>query len=172
MTDSNKPTTTAVRIPRNEIRQALVEGFHSGKLPALPETMARVFSRVDDRSRAALLRTLLLAVGPLGLGVLAAGRFAKYMFRERWSEVSLPVDELRQVTAGQVAEIARYVEQSDPSAVYQLSSWLASDTGALVALGAGTFSLLLQFIAERRRSPAVAPTSRVGRTSDQDWLDD
>ena len=178
MKDSNHPATT-LRIPRAEIRQALVDGFHTGRLPALPETLAQVFSRIDDGSRAALLRTLLLSVGPLGLGVLAAGRFAKYMFRERWGEVPLSVDELRQVTAPQVAEIARYVQQSDPTMVNQLSSWLASDSAALVALGAGTLALLLRFIAERRRSTvagtgsAVAGTaSPAGLASDRDWLDD
>jgi hypothetical protein len=179
MTDSKHPRTTTLRIPRAEVRQALVEGFHTGRLPALPETVAQVFSRVDDRSRAALLRTLLLSVGPLGLGVLAAGRFAKHMFRERWGEVPLSLDELSQVSAGQVAEIARYVEQRDPSIVNQLSSWLASDSGALVALGAGTFALLLQFIIERRRSPCADTASAANgsacadaRASDRDWLDD
>ena len=55
------------------------------------EVLVRLYSRIGAEQRARLLAHLLTSVGPLALAVLAAGRFAKYMFRERWAEVSVPV---------------------------------------------------------------------------------
>lgn len=145
-----------VRVDAAEMSEALVHGFRSGSLPPVPEATATVYSRVDARQRAALLSFLLRFVSPLALGVLAAGQFAKYMFRDRWSEVSVPMEDIRQVAPSQVAEIARYVEQSNPEAVRQLSAWLSTHPGALFALGAGAVAVLLQYVAQRRAARTAA----------------
>jgi len=116
------------------------------------EALVRLYSRIGAEQRARLLAHLLTSVGPLALAVLAAGRFAKYMFRERWTELSVPVEEAAKLTESQFAEIARYVEQSDPTLLEHLVSLMVTDGGSLVVLGAGTMALLVRFIRERQGS--------------------
>ena len=116
------------------------------------EALVRLYSRIGAEQRARLLAHLLTSVGPLALAVLAAGRFAKYMFREHWTELSVPVDEAAKLTESQFAEIARYVEQADPALIENAVSMLATDGGSAMALGAGAFALLIRFIRERRRT--------------------
>lgn len=177
MDDSRKAPVTQLRIRVMEMREALVENFRAGRLPPLPEAMATVYERAGESQRAALLSTLLTSVGPLALAVLAAGRFAKYMSRERWADVAVPLEEARSVTGSQVTELARYAEQSNPDVVSQVSAWLAIHPGVLVALGAGALTVLLTYIAERRRTGATAvatatPAGPASALADPDWLDD
>lgn len=177
---SRAPAAQRVRVGAAEMREALVDGFRSGRLPSVADATATVFSRADARHRAALLSFLLRFVSPLALGVLAAGQFAKYMFRDSWKDGSIPLEDIRQVAPGQVAEIARYVEQSNPEVVRLLSGWLSTHPGALFALGAGAIAVLLQFVAGRRaaasastranHAPGLAPPS-AGRDA-RDPLDD
>jgi len=173
---------TRVTVGANEMSEALVDGFRTGRLPSPAETAATVFARIDAAQRAALLSVLLKFVSPLALGVLAAGSFAKYMFRERWTDVAVPLEDIRKVSPGQVAELARYVEQSNPEFVRLLSGWLSSHPGALLTLGAGAIAVLLQFVAQRRAQPARGAAARGGTApapvaaraakDDPDWLDD
>jgi len=177
MEDPRKTRITQLRIRVMEMREALVENFRAGRLPPLPEAMATVYERAGESQRAALLSTLLRSVGPLALAVLAAGQFAKYMSRERWADVSVPLEEVRSVTGGQVTEIARYAEQSNPDVVSQVSAWLAVHPGMLAALGAGALTVLLTYIMERRRTDTTglappAPASEASTHADRDWLDD
>lgn len=143
--------STTLSIPRDEVRDALVEGFRSGRLPSVPDTLATVFGRAPESVRANLLGVLLKSASPLALSVLAAGRFATYMFRDRWADLPISPEEASQVTVSQIVEIARYAEQADPTLIARLSSVLAADNASLLALGAGVVALLVQFILERRR---------------------
>lgn len=177
---SNAPAVQRVRVCAAEMREALVDGFKSGRLPSVADTTATVFSRADARHRAALLSFLLKFVSPLALGVLAAGQFAKYMFRDSWKDGSIPLEDIRQVAPGQVAEIARYVEQSNPEVVRLLSGWLSTHPGALFALGAGAIAVLMQFVVRHRAaggastpaSPAPVLAAPSAGRDERDPMDD
>ena len=152
MIDPATDGATELRVSRDEIRAALADGFRAGWLPPVREVLVRLYSTTGQEQRARLVGYLLKSVGPLALAVLAAGQFGKYMFRERWSEVTVPLEEASRLSESQFAEIARYVEQADPALIENAVSMLATDGGSAMALGAGAFALLIRFIRERRRT--------------------
>ena len=94
--------------------------------------------------RARMLRRLLLPVGPLALTVIAGGAFAKYVEHARWARLPVSLDDAARVTAAQVFELVRYVEQSNPAALQQVMAVIARDTTTMAALGASVAALALE----------------------------
>jgi hypothetical protein len=121
----------------------------SGALPAkapasLPALMASIFARTRLALRARMLRRLLLPVGPLALTVIAGGAFAKYVEYARWSRLPVSLDDAARVTARQIFELVRYVEQSNPLALQQVMVLVSRDATTVAALGASVAAYVLQ----------------------------
>ncbi len=98
-----------------------------------------------------LLNGLLRPVGPLALVAIAAGAFASLLPATRWHGASATLDDALRLSAGQVLELARYVEQKSPESLLQLPALLADSR-----LGVSTISgalLLLALQAWRRQAP-------------------
>jgi hypothetical protein len=123
--------------------------------PSLAAIIAASFERLNLRMRARMLGRLLASVGPLALTVVGGGAFAKYVAHARWQEIPISIDDAARATSGQIYEIVRYVEQSDPQLYSQLLNVLARDTATITALGASIAALTLNRLnarAERGRS--------------------
>jgi hypothetical protein len=114
---------------------------HAASLAAI---VASAYTRTHVALRARVLRRLLLPVGPLALAVIAGGAFAKYVGQARWVRLSVSLEDAANVTARQVVELARYVEQSNPAALQQALAVLARDTTTMAALGASLAALVLE----------------------------
>jgi hypothetical protein len=118
--------------------------------PELAPLVADVFAKAPPPQRVRLLNGLLRPVGPLALVAIAAGAFASLLPVTRWRGASVTLDDAMRFSAGQVLELARYVEQKSPESLAQLPEllgdsplWATSLSGAL---------LLLALRAWRRRS--------------------
>jgi hypothetical protein len=83
------------------------------------EAISRAFTRLEVSQRIRVLRRLLVPVGPLALAVLADGVFTEYMEQARSPRIRLAPEDAARVTPAQVLELARYAEQSRPSALQQ-----------------------------------------------------
>jgi hypothetical protein len=106
------------------------------KVPAsLPALVASVFTRTHVALRARMLRRLLIPVGPLALTVIAGGAFAKYVEHARWSRLAVSLEDAARVTPGQVFDLVRYVEQSDPLVLQQVMVVVSRDATTMAALG-------------------------------------
>jgi hypothetical protein len=116
--------------------------------PPTPAIIAHVFDRLGLRQRARMLGHLLAPVGPLALAVVSGGAFAKYVARARWPEIPVSVEDAARATSGQVYELVRYVQQSNPALVSQVMDALAADPTMIAALGASIAALAI-----RQRSP-------------------
>jgi len=134
--------------------------------PASPAVIvARAFTRIRLVHRARVLRRLLMPIGPMALTVVAGGVFAKYVEQARWSRFSVTLDDAASVTASQVQEIARYVEQSNPQALQQVLMLFARDATMMSAVGASIAALMLRHMDKHRRArsvPAYAVTATPG----------
>ena len=86
----------------------------------------------------------------MALVVLGGGVFAKYAAQARWSRMSVSLDDAARVTAGQVYELVRYVEQSNPVALQHVLAALARDGTTMAALGASVAALVMQHLAARQ----------------------
>jgi len=119
----------------------------------LPAIVAGAFERLNLRARARMLGRLLASVGPLALAVVGGGAFAKYVTHARLPEIPVSFEDAALATSGQIAEIVRYVQQSNPQMFSQLLQLLARDTTTIAALGASIAAITLNSLAVRARRP-------------------
>lgn len=136
-----------VRNPRSTIAAAIAAPVRPKGTPgteSLAQVIAKAFTRTNLRLRARMLRRLLMPVGPLALAVIAGGAFAKYVGQARWSRLTVSLEDAANITANQVVELARYVEQSDPAALTQALAVLSRDATTMAALGTGVAAIVFQ----------------------------
>ena len=126
-----------------------------------PDAAPSLISVVADPCRprtcncARLLQRLTLFRQATSVTVLAGGAFAKYVeFARHYRSIS--AEDAGRVTSGQVAEIARYLEQSDPIVLEQVVVALSHDPTAMAALGASVAAIAVKVASARlRRAPSV-----------------
>lgn len=125
--------------------------------PSLPAIVAGAFERLNIRLRARMLGRLLPSVGPLAMAAIAGGAFAKYIAHARWPEIPVSFEDGARATSGQVYELVRYVQQSNPQFVNQMMDLLTRDTTTIAALGASVTALAITRLKDRhpsREAPA------------------
>lgn len=120
--------------------------------PSLASIVASGFSRAGPVLRARLLQQLLLPIGPLAMAVVAGGAFAKYVPFARRFVVPVSAEEAMSITGAQLAELARYLEQSEPAVLEQLLAVMSRDPAILPALGLSLAAVVASLIAKRRRA--------------------
>jgi len=118
--------------------------------PPVPAIVAGAFDRLNLRQRARMLGRLLASVGPLAMAVVGGGAFAKYVAQARWPEIPVSLEDAASATSGQVYELVRYVQQSNPQVLNQLLNLLARDTVTIAALGASVAALTISHLAKRK----------------------
>ena len=111
-------------------------------VPELAPLVADLFAEAAPPQRVRLLNGLLRPVGPLALVAIGAGAFAKLLPSTPWHGASASLDQAMHFSAGQVLELARYVEQKSPESLAQLPTLLADSP-----LWAGTLSGALLLLA-------------------------
>ncbi len=117
----------------------------------IPELVSRVYRQAPVPLRAKLLECLLRPVGPLALLAIAAGAFARFLYRLQRDAVPISLDDAARITSDHVLELARYVEQCSPDALLKLGSLIAGRP-----LGFATISgsaLLMALSIWKRRLP-------------------
>jgi hypothetical protein len=118
--------------------------------------VSRAYTRLRPAQRAGVLHRLLLPVGPMALAVLGGGAFAKYAAQARWSQMSPALEDAARVSSGQVYELTRYLEQSDPLVLQQVLVDLARDPTTMLALGASLAAIVIRHVAGRKARGAPA----------------
>ena len=119
-----------------------------GRLSRIPEMVAEVYGAATSPLRARLLECLLQPIGPLGLVAIGAGAFGAFLHRLGDKRLTVSLDEASRITAEQILELARYVEQCSPDTFQQVASVLADSPVAMAGLG--SYALLMAVQAWRR----------------------
>jgi len=132
------------------LQSTLHESRPAHTAPELAPLVADLFAKAAPPQRVRLLNGLLRPVGPLALVAVAAGAFANLLPTTRWRIASASLDDATRLTAGQVLELARYVEQKSPEAFMQLPELLADSPLWVGSLGGAL--LLLALRAWQRRA--------------------
>jgi len=86
---------------------------------AVPELIADAYRRSAAPLRKKLLERLLRPVGSLALATIASGAFSAFVLRR------VTLDDVTRISAEQLAELARFVDQCSPDALQQILSMLA-----------------------------------------------
>ncbi len=124
-----------------EAERSLALRLRARRVARVARLLARTYRQAAPDQRVRLLSLLLRPVGPLALAGIAAGAFAWLLPAQPWKGVSLSVAEVERFSAGQVFELARYVEQKSPELLLQLPQlltdprlWFGSATAAMLWL--------------------------------------
>jgi hypothetical protein len=104
---------------------ALAGNITAKEKPSLSAIMGRTLGRFDIALRARLLGRLLGSVGPLALKVVGGGVFAKYVRHARRPEIPVSFEDAARTTSGQISDVVRYVEQSNPKLINKLLTALS-----------------------------------------------
>lgn len=112
--------------------------------PELAPLVADLFAEASPPLRVRLLNGLLRPVGPLALVAIAAGAFASLLPATRWRGASATLDDALRLSAGQVLELARYVEQKSPESLLQLPALLADSRLGMSTISGALLLLALQ----------------------------
>jgi hypothetical protein len=80
----------------------------------LPELIADAYRRAAAPVRKRLLERLLHPVGSLALAAVASGAFGTFLLRR------VTLEDVGRITAEQLAELARFVDQCNPDALRQV----------------------------------------------------
>jgi hypothetical protein len=154
LSQNRKPPESAAPSPLPASPTDLLSASEPQTLPAV---LANAFTRLRLGQRVRVLRRLLLPVGPMALAVLGGGAFAKYAAQARWPRISISFDDAARVTSGQIYELVRYVQQSNPVVLQQLLAVLARDATAMAAIGASVAAIVLKRQADRKTEQRPGP---------------
>jgi hypothetical protein len=124
--------------PPDAVAGGLSQAFRSDQTPPFPEMLANLFSHSDPNQRAGILNRLLGALGPEAAAAIPglAGQ-------------NVTLDQTRQVTPGQVQQMAADAEKRNPSIVDQASSFYSQHPQVVKALGGLALTIALQHMMRR-----------------------
>jgi hypothetical protein len=137
-------------------------GPRRGPVAHIPKLIAAAYSEATGPLRVRLLECLLRPVGVLGLVAIAAGAFGELLRRGSYQRLEVSLDDAARVTADQMLELARYVEQCSPDTFQQVSSMLADTPLGIASVSGSVLLLALRAWHQRRtatgRSAIAAAT--------------
>jgi len=120
----------------------------------IPELIADVYANATAALRARLIECLLRPVGPLALVAIAAGTFGAFLHRRQRS-LAVSLDDAARISADQMLELARYVEQLSPDTFQQVGTLLMDNPIATASVSGSLLLLALRAWRRRGRQPAA-----------------
>jgi hypothetical protein len=129
------------------------QGRHQSRarqLSRIPELIAEVYRTATSPLRVKLLECLLQPIGPLGLVAIAAGAFGEFLHRRNCIQLAVSPEDATRVSADQMLELARYVQQCNPETFQRLAALLAESPVGIAGMGGSV--LLIALRAWRNRS--------------------
>lgn len=125
-------------------RSQLLHEPRARLLGRIPELIAEVYRTATSPLRVTLLECLLRPVGPLGLVAIAAGAFGEFLRRGNTTRLSVSPEDASHVSADQMLELARYVEQCNPETFTQIASLLTESPVGIAGLGGSLLLIAVQ----------------------------
>jgi len=112
--------------------------------PDIPELVSEIYGAAPAPLRTKLLEVLLRPVGPLALVAIGAGAFAHLLQRlTREAVPAISLEDAARISAAQVLELARYVEQASPEILLRIGTLIASNPVGLATVSSSALLLLL-----------------------------
>lgn len=125
------------------LRRGLAAVLRSGDAPPFSQIVSQLYDRAGIRSRISLLACMLRRVTPKAAAVIAAGAFLPCFTRTGWRETAVTVDDAIAATTSQVADLARYAEQSDPGVIDQICQLLVQDPSLLAVVASIVLAVVM-----------------------------
>ena len=127
----------------------------TGTQPQASRLVARLFAAANVPLRARLLGCLMRPLGPLAVAGVAAGAFAGFLNRHETAGAAIDLEAAARVSAGQVFELAHFVEQVEPQALQQFAGMVSSSPLALATFSASALALLYRALQASSSRPTL-----------------
>ncbi len=140
------PDTPVAQPPTDaddSLRRGLVAVLRSDEAPPFSQVVSQLYDRAGIRSRIGMLACMLRRVTPKAAAVIAAGAFLPCFTRTGWRETAVTADDALAATSSQVADLARYAEQSDPGVVEQVCQLLVQDPSLLAVVASIVLAVVM-----------------------------
>jgi hypothetical protein len=109
-----------------------------------PPLVSDLYREAPSQLRLKILNCLLRPVGPLALVAVAAGAFSSLLPVVRWQQLTVSLDDTLRIDAGQVLELARYVDQKSPEVFQQIGALLCDGPTVVSTLSSSLLLLALR----------------------------
>jgi hypothetical protein len=126
----------------------------------IPELVAQVYEAAPPVERAHLLERLLRPLGVLSLFGIAGGIFARVKLQGGWQNLQLRLEDIRAVSATDVAQLADHAQQVCVEAVDGLAHLLAASPALS---GSAAAALLATLLLQRERKRQGQELAVLGR---------
>jgi hypothetical protein len=104
--------------------------------------LARLYGSANHALKTRLVACLVRPLGPLALAGVAAGAFTALLSRSGAGGLSIAIDDAARFSQDQIAELARFVEQVQPDALWQAARLAAAHPSGVGAFSASVALLL------------------------------
>ena len=143
------------QVPADDLGRGIAESFRSDRTPDFGSMAASLFGGSNPQQRAGLLGQLIRAVGPSVLssvvngafGRMSQGRAASAQSQSAPTDVSS--DDVGQISANQVSEIATAAQKEDPSVLDRVGAFYAQHPEVVKVLGGAALAITLGQLANR-----------------------
>jgi len=122
----------------------------------------RLYVAADVPLRARLLASLMRPMGLLGIAGIAAGAFARTLWRRGAADTGIDMAGASRISGKQVRKLASFVEQVDPQALHDFATLIAGSPVALATFSASALMLLYRALPPPAH-PAMRTTKRKGQ---------
>ncbi len=110
----------------------------------LPELTASAYRNATSNLRMQILEHLLRPVGVLALVSLAAGAFGEFLRRGDYRRLVILPEDVARISAAQLLELARYVQQRSPETFQGIVQLLVDNRPSLVGIGGSRLLVALR----------------------------
>jgi hypothetical protein len=139
--------------PRDALSGGISEAFRSDQTPPFASMLTQLFGNSNGSQRAALLSTLVSAVGPSVLSSVLSrqggggGQLASLL----QSKSSFTPEEADQVPPEAVADLAQEAQNQDPSVIDRVSDFYAEHPTLVKSLGAAALAVAMSGLSKQKR---------------------
>jgi hypothetical protein len=155
---AQRPTDThqdfdevATQVPVEALGAGITDAFRSDLTPDFGSMVASLFGGSNAQQKAGLIGQLLRAVGPSVLSSLGGGLLGRLLKGSTADRVGSPqgvsANDVAQVTADQVRDIAVAAEKEDPSILDRVGAYYAQHPEVVKVLGGAALAIALGRVA-------------------------
>ena len=138
--------------------------------PRVARLVSRLYGAASAPLRTRMLACLVRPLGSLGLAAVASGAFAQLLYPGREAGPGIPIGDMAGYSNDQIFELARFVEQVSPDAIWQVAGLLADNPVGASAFSAAVAMLLMRAVRGLRQKADSSEANGPLETSDSGSL--
>ena len=139
--------------PGGLLTDGMAAAFRSNQTPPFGQMVGQLFGNGNSQQQSGMIATLLASLTPAAIAALSAsGALSNLMGKGGAVSTAPTPEQLKTLTADQVAQIATHAEAHSPGVVDQMSAFYAEHTGLIKTLGGAALAIAMAKMANGMKS--------------------